>query len=104
MARLEYDMVQDQDSLILLGLGKTVYHTILVRGPEVLFDSLGDDQGHRYDPVQKNYLSEGALTGRLNTLREISVHDFQRDYMGKILLPVMVSEVHATKDSPKHVI
>lgn len=90
MAMKELAKLHDEDRLtedhcvVMFGLGNTIYHTILTKGNEVVYDFLADQSCH-YDTSHERYRSS---QGDMMVKAVIPVDEFFRDYVSKVVTPV----------------
>lgn len=76
--------MEPDDRIIHFGVGKTVYHTILVRGDEVLLDRAITKEYQGYDPEREVYRTS---RGEEEIIHETSWADFQAQYIENISVP-----------------
>jgi hypothetical protein len=92
LAAREIGRLHDEDKLspdykiVMLGFGKTIAHTILTKGDDVVFDSLAPE-GHSYDPKNERYFS-ATFSGHLAVSHVIGIDDFFERYVGKLTIGV----------------
>ena len=90
LAAREIGRLHDEDKLtsdhqiVMLGLGPTIYHTIITNKDDVVFDSLGTTEGNRYDAEKGRYFS-GTFSGHMMVKHTMGVDDFFKNYVAKII-------------------
>jgi hypothetical protein len=89
------DKLTSDDKIVMLGLGPTVYHTILIRGDSILFDSIGIEEGNRFDFKKERYFY-ASVSGHLEVKAVIPIDDFFTAYVSKLNVAAP-----SAKDDPK---
>lgn len=77
------DKLESDHSIVFFGTQTMVYHSILVKGDEVVCDLIGDVDGNSYDPKNECYHS-GTFAGRVPVKRIVPVDEFFADYVSKV--------------------
>ena len=81
--RENMDKLEPDDKIIHFGMGDTVFHTILVRGDQVLLDRAITKEYKGYDPEEGVYRTSRGVE---EIVRETTWAEFQEQYLSKINL------------------
>lgn len=81
--RENMDKLEPDDKIIHFGMGDTVFHTILVRGDQVLLDRAITKEYKGYDPEEGVYRTSRGVE---EIVRETTWAEFQEQYLSQINL------------------
>ena len=79
------DKLEPTDTIIHFGMGETVFHTILVRGDDVLIDRAVNKEYIGFDPETRTYTTTRGVE---EALHEITVAEFTAQYLDNVSISV----------------